>query len=66
MSDIPSEAESPAPGRRLESWKEIAGYLGRTVRTVQRWEREQRLPVHRLHHNKLPTVYAYAHDLDQW
>jgi tetratricopeptide (TPR) repeat protein len=54
------------PGRRLDSWKEIAAYLGRTVRTVQRWEREQRLPVHRLHHNKLPTVYAFTRDLDEW
>ena len=31
----------------LNSWKEIASYLGRSVRTVQRWEREFGLPVHR-------------------
>ena len=31
----------------LNSWKEIANYLGRGVRTVQRWERDLRLPVHR-------------------
>ena len=33
---------------RLDSWKEIAGYLKRDVRTVQRWERDFGLPVQRL------------------
>lgn len=50
----------------MESWKEIAAYLNRTVRTVQRWEREQRLPVHRLVHHKLATIYAYPEELDRW
>jgi hypothetical protein len=27
-------------GERLESWKEIASYLNRDVRTVERWERQ--------------------------
>jgi len=53
-------------GRRLESWKEIAAYLGRDVRTVQRWERRERLPIHRLHHSKLSSVYAYTSELDEW
>src|SRR5262245_23604666 len=53
-------------GQRLESWKEIAAYLGRDVRTVQRWERGEALPVHRLHHNKLGSVYAYPFELDGW
>ena len=35
---------------RLDSWKVIAAYLGRGVRTVQRWERDEGLPVHRLAH----------------
>ena len=39
-----------AQGRRLESWKEIATYLGRDVTTVRRWERREGLPVHRLLH----------------
>ena len=30
---------SGLPDDRLDSWKEIAAYLGRGVRTVQRWER---------------------------
>jgi hypothetical protein len=33
-------------GRRLNSWKEVAAYLQRDVRTVQRWEFEG-LPVYR-------------------
>jgi hypothetical protein len=32
---------------RLESWKEIAAYLQRDIRTVQRWERLNGLPVYR-------------------
>lgn len=51
---------------RLESWKEIAAYLGRGTRTVQRWEREEALPVYRLQHDKLGSVYAYPSELDAW
>ena len=36
------------PRDRLESWKEIANYLRREVRTVQRWEHNRGLPVHRI------------------
>jgi TolB-like protein/Tfp pilus assembly protein PilF len=51
---------------RLDSWKEIAAYLKRGTRTVQRWEREEGLPVHRLPHEKLGSVYAYPAELDAW
>jgi len=51
---------------RLDSWKEIASYLKRGARTVQRWEREEGLPVHRLVHDKLGSVYAYKPELDAW
>lgn len=51
---------------RLESWKEIATYLGRTVRTVQRWERLKGLPVHRHGHGANGSVYAFKEDIDQW
>ena len=53
-------------GRRLESWKEIAAYLGRDVTTVRRWEKREGLPVRRLHHSRLGSVYAYAAELDAW
>jgi pentatricopeptide repeat protein len=51
---------------RLDSWKAIAAHLGRTVRTVQRWERDEDLPVRRLKHHSLSSVYAFAGDLDAW
>jgi Tol biopolymer transport system component len=51
---------------RLDSWKEIAAYLKRSVRTVTRWEREEGLPVHRHLHSKSGTVYAYKPELDDW
>ena len=53
-------------GRKLDSWKEIADYLGREVRTVQRWEKTEDLPVHRHGHKKKSTVYAYSTELDDW
>ena len=51
---------------RLDSWKEIAAYLGREVRTVQRWEKNDGLPVHRLFHSKRGSVYATPEELDRW
>ncbi len=51
---------------RLDSWKEIAAYLKKEVRTVQRWEKSLGLPVRRLAHGKLGTVFAYKSDLDAW
>jgi TolB-like protein/tetratricopeptide (TPR) repeat protein len=55
-----------AQRRRLESWKAIASYLERDVTTVRRWERREGLPVHRLHHSKLGSAYAYTTELDAW
>src|SRR5262245_13508880 len=52
--------------RRLDSWKEIAAYLGRGVRTVQRWEREEGLPVHRLAHAERGSVFADPVELTDW
>jgi hypothetical protein len=50
----------------LNSWKEIAGYLGRGVRTVQRWERDLDLPVHRPWGRTHSTVLALPEELDAW
>ena len=63
---LPPNTSADAQGRRLESWKEIAGYLGRDVTTVRRWEKREGLPVHRLQHNKLGSIYAYTKELDTW
>src|SRR5260221_409762 len=70
MADSPlGERPIPAPPTdepRLESWGEIAAYLRREIRTVQRWERYQGLPVRRLQIGKLGSVYAYRSELDKW
>ena len=50
----------------LESWKEIAAYLKRQVRTVRRWEKTEGLPVRRHLHQARSTVYAYPSELDTW
>lgn len=69
---IPSEApDQPGgnksiAGEQLDSWKEIAAYLQRSVRCVQRWERTEGLPVLRHQHAKGATVYAYRHEVDHW
>jgi tetratricopeptide (TPR) repeat protein/TolB-like protein len=51
---------------RLDSWKEIANFFRREVRTVQLWERHEYLPVHRHHHRKVGTVHAYKPELEEW
>src|SRR6516165_11511423 len=70
MPDIPAAAgplpEPPANEPRLESWGEIATYLRRDIRTVQRWERFYSLPVRRLVIGKQGQVYAYRSELDAW
>lgn len=54
------------PQDRLESWKAIARYLGRSVRTVRRWEKQDSLPVHRLMHQSQASVFAFRKELDDW
>jgi Tol biopolymer transport system component len=54
------------PEERLDSWKEIAAYLKRGVRTVQRWERSSGLPIHRLELDRQGAVFAYKPELDAW
>jgi hypothetical protein len=50
----------------LNSWKEIAVYLGRGVRTVQRWEQELALPVRRPRGRSRSAVLAFKRELNQW
>jgi TolB-like protein len=54
------------PADRLDSWKEIAAFLRRDIRTVQRWEKKEGLPVHRHQHDKLGSIYAYKPELTTW
>lgn len=49
----------------LNSWKELANYLGCSVRTVQRWEAERGLPVRRLPGHR-GSVFALRAEVEQW
>ena len=70
MGNEPAGAPPPSSQEeavdRLDSWKEIAAYLNRDVSTVQRWEKRERMPVHRHLHDKLGSVYAFRSELDGW
>src|SRR5688572_22445224 len=50
----------------LTCWKDIASFFHRDVRTVQRWEHEEGLPVHRHQHHRRSSVYAYPAELEAW
>lgn len=50
----------------LTGWKEIANYLGKGVRTVQRHERELGLPIHRPNGKSAGSVIATKKELDDW
>lgn len=74
-NSAPKNAINPGEGfasgtrvesRKLSSWKEIASYLNRDVRTAQRWEKQEELPVRRLLHAQRGSVFAYTADLDDW
>jgi hypothetical protein len=62
-----SSANTDGSVRILACWKEIAGYMGKGVRTVQRWELKFGLPVRRppgVHRKS--AVLAHTQDLDAW
>jgi len=50
----------------LDSWKEIADYLKRSVKTCQRIEHELGLPIHRLADTPKARVFAYKEEIDRW
>src|SRR5579859_6408431 len=67
---MPEQKNPPPPPveatDRLESWKEIAAYFGREVRTVQGWENTEGLPIHRHQHSRAGTIFALKSELDAW
>ena len=58
--------QAPPSEGPLRSWKEIATVFGRDVRTVQRWEKDEGLPVYRHAHHSRASVYAYPAELEAW
>lgn len=53
-------------GRPLTSWKKISRYLGYGVRTVQRYEANLGLPIHRPTCTQRSSVLAFPDELDLW
>lgn len=68
MSVVPDPSAQPerTAGERLDSWKEIAAYLNRSVRTAKRWERLESLPIRRHRHEHSSSVWALTSELDAW
>ena len=64
MNGSSATPASGGPEDRLDSWKEIAAYLNRSLSTVQRWERDEGLPVHRHQHDIIGSVYAFKPELE--
>ncbi len=59
-------SDAPRDRTRLDSWKAVAVYLNREINTVQRWERNEGLPIHRHVHGKGGSIYAYSDEIDEW
>ena len=51
---------------QISGWKAIASFLGCSVRTAQRWERLERLPVHRQRHKIGATPYLVPLEVTSW
>lgn len=62
MNSAANVTKSPV----LTCWKDIANYMGKGVRTVQRWEQEFGLPVRRPLGSNKKAVLARPADLDAW
>lgn len=66
MGSTEGSTNNGAPAIRIDGWKDIAAHLGRSVRTVQRWERELGLPIRRLDTGTAEVVNALRDELDAW
>ena len=62
----PGRDDNRASEKPLQSWKEIAAYLGRDESTARRWERLEDLPVRRHRTAGHSSVYAYPSELEAW
>ena len=64
--DTSARSREAAANIRLDSWKEIAAYLRCGVRSAQRWEKTEGLPVHRHVHQTQGSIYAFTSEIDEW
>ena len=58
--------QTTAQGEVFSWWKDVANYLGKSVRTVQRYERELGLPIRRPTPKATVAVIATKAELDAW
>lgn len=58
--------QSVTQRRVLHSWKDIANYTGRGVRTLQRYEVLLGFPIHRPAERSRSAVLAFADEVDEW
>lgn len=50
----------------LNSWKEIAVYIGCGVRTAQRWASDLGMPVHRPRERSRSAVLGFKSEIETW
>jgi hypothetical protein len=62
MSGVPLEKQASV----LSGWKQIAGYLGKSVRTAQRWEHDLGLPVRKVDAHTKSGVIAFVVEVEMW
>jgi hypothetical protein len=58
--------QQPVRRRVLASWKDIATYVGKGVRTVQRWESVLDFPVRRSGVLGKSAIVAFTDEIDSW
>ena len=58
--------QTAAQGEVFSGWKDVANYLGKSVRTVQRYERGLGLPIRRPSAKATLAVIATKAELDAW
>jgi hypothetical protein len=61
-----SDLQDGSSRRVLHSWKEISSYVGRGVRTIQRYEVDLSFPIHRLSGSARSAVLAFSDEIDYW
>ena len=60
------QTAAPSQPKALNSWKEIAEYVNRGVRTVQRYRCDLGFPVYNRGGNSRRSVLAFTQEIDAW
>ena len=64
--DIELQSDPISTNTVLRSWKDIARYVGASVKTVQRWEHTYEFPVRRVNPSKGSIVFAFPKEVEDW